>query len=117
MLGGPRPSKEEDELSEILRQYGTEHEAAYFEALKTHLNTINRTIVNLDSDRDQSAPYTVAALEERAKLTADKLADGPDAVYQPTFFSQENGIGWVGRADFLVATDTPSQLGNYSFEP
>ena len=117
MLGGPRPSKEEDELSEILRQYGTEHEAAYFEALKTHLNTINRTIVNLDSDRDQSAPYTVTALEERAKLTADKLADGPDAVYQPTFFSQENGIGWVGRADFLVATDTPSDLGNYSFEP
>jgi len=117
MLGGPRPSKEEDELSEILRQYGTEHEATYFEALKTHLQTINRTIVNLDSDRDQSAPYTVAALEERAKLTAEKLADGPDAVYQPTFFSQENGIGWVGRADFLVATDTPSQLGNYSFEP
>ena len=59
----------------------------------------------------------MAALEERAKLTAEKLADGPDAVYQPTFFSQENGIGWVGRADFLVATDTPSQLGNYSFEP
>jgi uncharacterized protein len=117
MLGGQRPSKEEDELSEILRQYGTEHEAAYFEALKSHLQTLNRNIVNLDSDRDQSAPYTVAALEERAKLTADKLADGPDAVYQPTFFSQENGIGWVGRADFLVATDTPSDLGNYSFEP
>jgi len=117
MLGGQRPSKEEDELSEILRQYGTEHEATYFEALKSHLQTLNRNIVNLDSDRDQSAPYTVAALQERAKLTADKLADGPDAVYQPTFFSQENGIGWVGRADFLVATDTPSDLGNYSFEP
>lgn len=117
MTGGPRPSKEEDELSEILRRYGTEHEATYFDALQQHLSTINRTIVNLDADRDQSVPYTVAALEERAKLTSEKLFAGADAVYQPTFFSQENGVGWVGRADFLIATDTPSQLGDYSFEP
>ena len=117
MTGGKRPSKEEDELSEILRKYGTAHESAYLDALKTQLSAINRSVINLDADRDLSAPYTVAALEERAKLTADKLFAGPDAVYQPTFFKQENNIGWVGRADFLVATDLPSKLGNYSFEP
>jgi len=117
MTGGPRPSKEEDELSEILRRYGTEHEAAYFNALQQHLATLNRSIVNLDADRDTSAPYSIATLEERAKLTSEKLFSSPDAVYQPTFFSQEQNMGWVGRADFLVATDVPSLLGNYSFEP
>lgn len=117
MNGGKRPSKDEDELSEILRRYGTEHESMYFEALKQQLSAVNRSIINLDVNRDQSAPYTISELEERAKLTSEKLISGPDAVYQPTFFSQENGIGWVGRADFLVATDLPSQLGEYSFEP
>ena len=117
LYGGARPSKNDDELTEILQQYGAEHEATYFAALSEQLAAVNRTIVNLDIDRDMDAPYSVEALRERAALTAQSLADGPNALYQPTFFSEDGGIAWVGRADFLVPTDVASLLGNYSFEP
>jgi uncharacterized protein len=117
LYGGARPSKNDDELTEILQQYGAEHEATYFAALSEQLAAVNRTIVNLDIDRDMDAPYSVAALRDRAALTAQSLSDGPNALYQPTFFSEDGGIAWVGRADFLVPTDVVSLLGNYSFEP
>ena len=117
LYGGARPSKNDDELTDILQQYGAEHEATYFAALSEQLAAVNRTIVNLDIDRDMDAPYSVAALRDRAALTAQSLSDGPNALYQPTFFSEDGGIAWVGRADFLVPTDVASLLGNYSFEP
>ena len=87
LYGGARPSKNDDELTEILQQYGAEHEATYFAALSEQLAAVNRTIVNLDIDRDMDAPYSVAALRDRAALTAQSLSDGPNALYQPTFHS------------------------------
>jgi hypothetical protein len=53
LYGGARPSKNDDELTEILQQYGAEHEATYFAALSEQLAAVNRTIVNLDIDRDK----------------------------------------------------------------
>lgn len=117
LFGGPKPSKNEDELSEILQRYGSEHESKYFETLRLHLEAIGRTITNLDAERDMSAPYSLDSLKDRAQLTKQKLYDGPNALYQPTFFNQDGAVGWVGRADFLVATDMASKLGDYSFEP
>ena len=77
LYGGARPSKNDDELTEILQQYGAEHEATYFAALSEQLAAVNRTIVNLDIDRDMDAPYSVAALRDRAALTAQSRRDQP----------------------------------------
>ena len=69
-------------------------------------------MINLDADRKDGDPYGVETLRERARVTKDALARGGNVLYQPTFFREDdNGIAWVGRADFVVPVDS---LG---FEP
>jgi uncharacterized protein len=55
---------------------------------------------------------------KRMSATVAAMKSGPDALYQPTFYSENDGFGWLGRADFLVAVDEIiSDLGNYAFQP
>lgn len=44
--------------------------------------------------------------------TLDAMRDGADVIYQATLFDGE----WVGHADFLVRTDRPSALGDWSYD-
>ena len=117
MNGGPKPPKDDDELTEILQKYGAEHEAKYLRALQTQLAEVGKSVVDLDVQRSTHGSHSTAEIEARANEVAKAFADGPNALYQPTFFNLEGDLGWIGRADFLVPTDTPSNLGAYSFEP
>ena len=49
MNGGPKPPKDDDELTEILQKYGAEHEARYLEALKQHLSDTGQVVLDLDA--------------------------------------------------------------------
>ena len=117
MNGGPKPPKDDDELTEILQKYGAEHEARYLEALQKQLEASGRAVIDLDVQRTVGGSYATTELEERATEVAHAFASGPNALYQPTFYQSQDQVGWVGRADFLIPRETPSALGDYSFEP
>jgi len=115
---GIAPRKLDDDLLEVLKSYGEEHEATYLAALEASLQSLKRTVVDLDARRDKDSAYTRDELMKRMSTTVAAMKSGPDALYQPTFYSEKDGFGWVGRADFLVAVDEIiSQLGNYAFQP
>ncbi|MFM9136735.1 MAG: hypothetical protein ACKOQZ_01050, partial [Actinomycetota bacterium] len=112
LYGGPKPSKNEDELADILRQYGEEHEQKYLVELTKTVAELGYGMVDLDAQRDDTDPYSVETLRDRAQQTKEALAKGGNALYQPTFFREDgNGIAWVGRADFVVPVDA------FTFEP
>ena len=117
MNGGPKPPKDDDELTEILQKYGAEHESRYLEALKAQLAKTGTTVIDLDVQRSAHGTYSAAEIEARAVEVAEAFTAGPNALYQPTFFNLDGEIGWIGRADFLVPKELSSNLGDYAFEP
>lgn len=115
---GIAPRQLDDDLLEVLKSYGEAHEQTYLKTLKSSLESLKRTVVDLDARRDKESAYTRDELIKRMAATATAMKAGRDALYQPTFYSETDGFGWVGRADFLVAVDeVVSSLGNYAFEP
>ena len=115
---GKAPKKSDDDLLEVLQRYGREHEAKYLGVLEAELHSLKRRVIDLDAGREKGGKYTREELQNRMAATATAMASGQDALYQPTFYSERDGFGWVGRADFLVAIDELlSHLGDYAFEP
>ncbi|MFM8866897.1 MAG: TM0106 family RecB-like putative nuclease, partial [Ilumatobacteraceae bacterium] len=117
MNGGPKPPKDDDELTEILKKYGEEHEHRYLQALQAQLAENGKSVVDLDVQRGAHGSYSTEEITARASEVAEAFAAGPNVLYQPTFFNLENEIGWIGRADFLIPNEHSSDLGQYSFEP
>lgn len=87
------------EISKLLSDKGLEHEANYLQ----HLKDKGKTVVEIPKGRD---------LQKRADLTLDALKSGVDVVYQAVFLAAP----WRGDADFLIKCDTPSDIGNFSYE-
>lgn len=115
---GIAPRKIDDDLLDVLKSYGEEHEATYLATLKASLEGLKRTVIDLDARRDKDSTYSRDELMKRMATTVAAMKSGPDGLYQPTFYSENDEFGWVGRADFLVAVDEiSSDLGNYSFQP
>lgn len=84
---------------QLLQKKGLEHEAAYLQRLKDE----GKTVVEIPKDRN---------LQDRAKLTLEAMQSGVDVIYQAVFFVAP----WRGDADFLIKCDTPSSLGDFSYE-
>ena len=90
---------EADDLLRLLQEKGFEHEARYLDRLKDQGNTV----VEIPKRGD---------LHNRAKLTLDAMRSGADVIFQAVFLS----LPWRGDADFLIKCETPSDLGDYSYE-
>src|ERR1043166_4495147 len=88
-----------DPGAELLRKLGLEHEQKYLDELKSR----GLTITEISTD----TLWSVAAEATRAAM-----AQGVDVIYQATFLQEP----WGGRADFLRRVETPSSLGNWSYE-
>ena len=84
---------------QLLQQKGLEHEAAYLQQLKDE----GKSVVEIPKDRN---------LQDRAQLTLEAMQSGADVIYQAVFFAPP----WRGDADFLIKCDTPSSLGDFSYE-
>jgi predicted RecB family nuclease len=89
----------DDPAIELLQKLGQEHERRYLHKLTED----KLSIVQIDPN----APWATASAE-----TTQALHRGIEVVYQATFHNGTFG----GRADFLVRTDSPSDLGNWSYE-
>lgn len=90
---------EESTTNQLLQKKGLEHEDAYLQQLKDE----GKTIAKISSKGD---------VQERTKKTLDAMKTGVDVIYQAVLFDKP----WQGYADFLIKCDTPSKLGNYSYE-
>jgi uncharacterized protein len=88
-----------DPGAELLRKLGLEHEQKYLNELKS----LGLRITEISTD----TPWSVAA-----DATREAMAEGVDVIYQATFLQEP----WGGRADFLCRVETPSGLGDWSYE-
>jgi predicted RecB family nuclease len=82
-----------------LIQLGEDHERKYLDRLKSQGTSLEELSGKMSE-------------EEGVSRTMDALRRGVHVIYQGVL----RGKGWFGRADFLVRVDTPSQLGEYSYE-
>jgi uncharacterized protein len=99
-LETPLEKAADSEEAVLIQEKGFAHEAAYLELLqKQHGEVVNLQKSDV-SDR-QAYRDTVEALKGGAKV-----------VFQATFLSAP----WVGHADFLVRVESPSKLGDFSYE-
>ena len=83
----------------MLRKLGLEHEQKYLDELKG----LGLRITEISTD----TLWSVAA-----EATREAMAEGVDVIYQATFLQEP----WGGRADFLRRVETPSGLGDWSYE-
>lgn len=84
----------------LLKELGLRHEQAYLNELQSQ----GRTIVSIPTE---DTPWS-----EAAELTREAMQRGADVIYQGTFIDGQ----WGGRADFLIRVNTPSALGDWSYE-
>ena len=88
-----------DGTARLLQKKGLEHEATCLQKLKGE----GKSVVEISQERD---------LEKRSARTIEAMNSGADVIYQATFLDTI----WQGDADFLMKSDTPSDLGNFSYE-
>jgi predicted RecB family nuclease len=82
----------------VLAKRGDEHEAAYVEYLKSkglHVAELN----------GQSVDATLQAMKS-----------GADVIVQARLTNEDAHNKWIGFADILLKVDTPSDLGDWSYE-
>jgi uncharacterized protein len=98
-----RPVRRDPEL-ELIEQRGLEHEQTFLRALEAS----GRKVVTPVDQPTRSA----GDLGEAHAATAALMRDGADVIYQGTLFDGR----WLGRPDFLLRVEAPSDLGDWSYE-
>ena len=96
---GAVSSKADDDFTQLLQRKGLEHEKRYLHSLQNE----GKQVVEIVKEKE---------LSQRVCDSAEALQAGVDVVFQAVL---HNGC-WRGDADFLLKCNTPSQLGNYSYE-
>jgi predicted RecB family nuclease len=97
-----RPERADDEL-DLVSTLGDEHE-------RHHLGRYQAQGLRVAEIGDHgNSPAGLRAAEQET-LTA--MREGADVIYQATFFDGR----WLGKADFLLRVEEPSDLGAHSYE-
>jgi uncharacterized protein len=97
-----RPDRD-DESTEVLRRRGEAHELRYLQFLRDSGLNIEEIA------RSGSDPTSLRAAHD---TTVEAMQRGVDVVYQAALFDGR----WLGYADFLLRVESPSALGNFSYE-
>lgn len=95
MDSGDSPRFTSNPTLELLIELGGIHETGYLEFLRAS----NKSIIDLSNERDPGC-------------TLQAMTQGVDVIYQ----GRMESFPWRGKADFLIRTDAPSILGNWSYE-
>lgn len=98
-LETPLQKAEDDEFSKMLQKKGLEHEHAHLD----HLKDQYRQVVEIDPKSEN---------EEAFEATLSAMALGADIIFQACLMSRNR----IGHVDFLEKVDTPSRLGDYSYQ-
>ncbi len=94
-----RPAADADPGLALLQKLGLDHEAAYLESLRSG----GAEVVEID-DSD---------LHAAVEATVGAMRCGTEVVFQAAMLTGR----WRGHADFLCRVETPSDLGEWSYEP
>ncbi|MGH7481526.1 MAG: TM0106 family RecB-like putative nuclease, partial [Longimicrobiales bacterium] len=105
-LGQAKRPVYDDPSAEVLRKRGLEHEARWLDGRRRDGAGIVE-IGGIDYAADRRAEWERAAAETLAAMRA-----GTEIIYQGVLFDGT----WLGRPDFLERVDTPSALGDWSYE-
>ncbi len=107
VASGEHIERDPSALSEVLANLGAGHE-------RRHLDVLTASGLRIKAFEDGADRYATSAAELRAleAETLEAMRAGYDVIYQPTFFDGR----WLGRADFLLRVDGPSNLGAFSYE-
>ncbi len=99
------PKGGRDAKSDLIARKGDEHERRYLQSLQ-------------DTGTDVLAIPATLEPREAAAATIAAMSQGYEVIYQGAFLQEpEDGMpGWAGYADFLLRVETPSPLGDYSYE-
>ena len=92
------PQQDQD-WQDVLFRIGNDYEKDFLNKLNNEFNNV--TIIPTD-----------IGLNERHSLTLNSMRNGDEIIYQAVLISDPI----VGVADFLIKVNTPSDLGNYSYE-
>ena len=99
-LDAPLPKAADTEEMALIQGKGFEHEARYLAILQNQYGKV------VDLKQDNISDSVAFANTRQA------LHSGAPILFQATFLSAP----WVGHADFLIRVDTPSRLGDFSYE-
>ena len=99
-LDTPLPKAADTEEMALIQGKGFEHEARYLETLQNQYGNV------VDLKQDNISDSVAFANTRQA------LQSGAPILFQATFLNAP----WVGHADFLIRVDTPSGLGDFSYE-
>ena len=95
-------AKAQDDALNLVFSKGMDHERAFLRRLRQE----GRVATEIPTR------YDAAGRIEAEQQTYDAMAAGADVIYQATFYDGQ----WGGQADFLLRTDRPSDLGNWSYD-
>lgn len=101
-----KPPRFDDPGLEVLQKRGEEHEQAYLARLKAEGKSVEEV-----KAPSPDLPYR-EKWERHSAATLDAMRRGADVVFQGALHAGP----WVGRADFLVRVEEPSDLGEWSYE-
>jgi uncharacterized protein len=91
------------DAADLVARKGDEFEVAYVESLRAE----GREVVEIVSEPG------LDGLRRGAERTLDAMRGGAEVVYQAVLF---DGKRWRGYADFLERVESPSALGDWSYE-
>ncbi|MGH2801764.1 MAG: TM0106 family RecB-like putative nuclease [Thermoleophilaceae bacterium] len=91
------------DAADLVARKGDEFELAYLESLRA----AGREVVEIVSEPG------LEGLGRGAERTLDAMRSGAEVIYQAVLFDGER---WRGYADFLERVDSPSELGEWSYE-
>jgi len=91
-----------DDALNLVFSKGLEHEKAYLRSL----SQAGRVVTEIPTR------YDVAGRIEAEEQTLGAMRSGADVIYQATFYDGQ----WGGQADFLLRTDRPGDLGDWSYD-
>ena len=91
-----------DDALNLVFSKGMDHERAYLQRLRLAGLEVTEIPTRFD----------VAGRVEAEQQTLAAMRTGVDVIYQATFYDGQ----WGGQADFLLRTDRPSDLGDWSYD-
>ncbi len=95
-------AKAADDALNLVFSKGMDHERAYLQRLRLAGLVVTEIPTRFDA----------AGRVEAEQQTLAAMRTGVDVIYQATFYDGQ----WGGQADFLLRTDRPSDLGEWSYD-
>ena len=98
------------DTTELVARKGDQHERAYLEEL---IADGCKVVKIEDAPNPHGTARDLDGTRRGAQQTIEAMQAGAEVIYQGVLF---DGLRWRGHSDFLRRVETPSELGEFSYE-